>query len=199
MMKGFSTVMGPLWQRSRSPLGFSKTIVIGSTLGLLIAIASWTTVGVRAQTNSGGTITLRADVQEANALTGVITARGNVQVDYPARQIYATSAQAQYFSEERRIILSGNVRVLQEGNRLEAETVTYLIDEGRFVALPQPNQQVQSTYILPAAESPPPETTGDATPAPLSPDTSGNSLTSPLQPDATLEISPIESTGAGEP
>ncbi|ASC72475.1 LPS-assembly protein LptD [Halomicronema hongdechloris C2206] len=101
----------------------------------------------RAQ-SGGNAITLRSDVQEANAITGVITARGNVQIDYPARQIYATSAQARYFSEERRIVLSGDVVVLQEGNRLRAETVTYLIDEGRFVALPQPQEQVESVYIL---------------------------------------------------
>lgn len=102
----------------------------------------------RAQ-SANSVITLRSDVQEANAITGVVTARGNVQIDYPAREIFATAAQAQYYSQERRIVLSGNVRILQEGNTLRAETVTYLIDEGRFVALPQPDKQVEATYILP--------------------------------------------------
>jgi lipopolysaccharide export system protein LptA len=106
----------------------------------------------QAQTD-GGAITLRADVQEANSNTGIVTARGNVRIDYPARQIHATSAQAQYYSRERRIVLNGNVFVQQEGNTLRAETVTYLIDEGRFVATPDANSQVESTYILP--ESPP--------------------------------------------
>ncbi|MEM8807782.1 MAG: LptA/OstA family protein [Cyanobacteria bacterium P01_G01_bin.38] len=118
----------------------------------------------RAQTSGaasdGGAITLRADVQEANANTGIITARGNVRVDYPSRQIFATSAQAQYFSRERRIILNGSVYVQQEGNTLRAETVTYLIDEGRFVATPQPDEQVESVYILPP--SPPPGASGEA-------------------------------------
>jgi lipopolysaccharide export system protein LptA len=93
-------------------------------------------------------LTLRSDVQEANAKTGVITARGNVQIYYPARQIQATAAQAQYFSKERRIILSGDVYVLQQGNSLRGETITYLIDEGRFVALPLPPKQVEAVYIL---------------------------------------------------
>ena len=103
--------------------------------------------------SEGGAITLRADVQEANANTGIITARGNVRIDYPAQQIFATSAQAQYFSRERRIILTGSVYVQQEGNTLRAEIVTYLIDEGRFVATPQPNEQVESIYILPPSST----------------------------------------------
>lgn len=115
----------------------------------------------------GGTITLRSDVQEANANTGIITARGNVQIDYPLQQIYATSAQAQYYSRENRIILSGDVLVRQEGNTLRAETVTYLIDEGRFVALPEPNQQVETTYILPAGATTPTPTPAETPPAEL--------------------------------
>ncbi len=102
-----------------------------------------------AQTGTPGKpLTLRSDIQEANAKTGVVTARGNVQIYYPARQIQATAAQAQYFSRERRIVLSGDVYVLQEGNSLRGETVTYLIDEGRFVALPQTPKQVEAIYLL---------------------------------------------------
>ena len=93
-------------------------------------------------------ITLRSDVQESNSETGVITARGNVKITYPARQIQATAAQAQYFSRERRLILSGNVYVLQDGNSMRAETMTYLVDEGRFIATPKSDRQVESTYIV---------------------------------------------------
>lgn len=109
-----------------------------------------------AQSQSRRSLTLRADLQQANAVTGVVTARGNVQLSYPARQIQATAAQAQYFSRERRIVLSGNVYVLQEGNSLRAETVTYLIDEGRFVALPQENRQVEAVILIPEGPSSPP-------------------------------------------
>lgn len=99
----------------------------------------------------GQPMTVISDVQEANSITGTITARGNVQVDYPARQLQATSAQAQYFSQERRLILSGDVYVLQDGNTLRAETVTYLVDEGHMVALPLPERQVESVYLVPDA------------------------------------------------
>jgi lipopolysaccharide export system protein LptA len=94
-------------------------------------------------------LTIRADVQEYDAKSQVVTARGNVQMLYPARQIQATSAQAQYFSKERRIDFSGNVYILQQGgNSIRAEKVTYLIDEGRFLALPQSNRQVESIYMV---------------------------------------------------
>ena len=104
---------------------------------------------VQAQTGSPQALTLDADIQEANAKTGVVTARGNVRLNYPARQIEATAAQAQYFSQERRIVMTGNVLVLQSGtNSIRGEVVTYLIDEGRFVALPQASQQVRSVYTI---------------------------------------------------
>lgn len=159
-----------------------RLALVTGLAGLSLTTMAWVTTA-RAQSN-GGTITLKADVQEANALTGVITARGNVQVEYPSRDIYATSAQAQYFSQERRIILSGNVVVNQEGNRIEAETITYLIDEGRFVALPQPNRQVQSTYFVPESVEPAAgDTSGGA---------AGEGRGVPLpDPDGTLQISPV--------
>ncbi|RMF68705.1 MAG: hypothetical protein D6742_04405 [Cyanobacteria bacterium J069] len=126
---------------------------------------------------AGQPLRLEADTTEANAITGVITARGNVRITYPARQIQATSVQAQYFSRERRIVLSGNVYVLQEGNSLRGEVVTYLVDEGRFLALPDQGQQVEAIYIVPDANP----TTGSnpATPPDFNP-----------KPEFKLPVSP---------
>ncbi|MGB3138593.1 MAG: LptA/OstA family protein [Nodosilinea sp.] len=136
--------------------------------------------GAPAQAQDGGAITLRSDIQEANAATGIITARGNVQIDYPSRSIQATSAQADYFSNEQRIVLSGGVVVIQRGNTLRAEVVTYLIEEDRFVATPRPNDQVEAVYILPAAE-PSSVQDGGASSRPPEP-----------RPPAVLDVSPIE-------
>lgn len=122
-------------------------LLLPATLVGAIAFPSYLQ-DAQAQTGDGRALTVRSDVQEANSQTGVVTARGNVQMDYPARQIQATAAQAQYFSRERRIVLSGNVYVLQQGNSLRGETITYLIDEGRFVALPRAQQQVESIYLV---------------------------------------------------
>ena len=120
----------------------STTII--SAIALTIPIRS-----LYAQTpTSGGAITIRSDLQEANSETGVITARGNVQINYPARQIQATAAQAQYYSRDRRLVLTGNVYVIQEGNSMRAETMTYLIDERKFIATPKSERQVESTYLV---------------------------------------------------
>jgi lipopolysaccharide export system protein LptA len=117
-----------------------------------------------AQPGGNRPLTIRSDIQEYDAKTQVITARGTVQMLYPARQIQATSAQAQYFNKERRIDFSGNVYILQQGtNSIRAEKVTYLIDEGKFIALPQSNRQVESIYMV---EDSPRQTTK---PAPKTP------------------------------
>nr|WP_232214519.1 LptA/OstA family protein [Rubidibacter lacunae] len=97
---------------------------------------------------TGGSITVRSDIQEANSETGIITARGNVQISYPERQLEATAAQVQFYQNERRLVLSGNVYVLQDGNSIRAEVITYLIDEGRIIASPEDLSQVESTYIV---------------------------------------------------
>ncbi|MBV5260537.1 OstA family protein [Synechococcus moorigangaii CMS01] len=115
------------------------------------------------QAQNANALTVRSDIQEANTETGVITARGNVRINYPARNLQATAAQAQYFSTERTLVLSGNVYVLQDGNSLQAEQMTYSIDEGRFVATPSRNEQVEARYLI--EEQPP--TNQPRTPAPI--------------------------------
>jgi len=139
------------------PATLATALLLNSVVNLLVSVPA------RAQ-EASRSLTLRSDVQEANSKTGVITARGNVQINYPARQIQATSAQAQYFSRERRIVLSGNVYVLQQGNSLRGEKVTYLIDEGKFEALPDAPKQVESIYLVPDATTTPAPT---ANPAPF--------------------------------
>ncbi|MGF1496438.1 MAG: LptA/OstA family protein [Elainellaceae cyanobacterium] len=107
-------------------------------------------VSAQEAARTGQPITLLSDVQEANSNTGVITARGNVQIFYPAQNMQATAVQAQYYSREGRIVLTGDVFVLQDGNSIQGEVITYLVDEGRFVALPDDGDQVQSVYLLPS-------------------------------------------------
>ena len=129
---------------------FAKSAVIGKLLLValpILAIATVSLPSTQAQTNSA--LTIRADVQEANSITGVVTATGNVRMTYPARQIDVVAEQAQYFSKEQRVVLTGNVVVTQEGvNSIKAQTVTYLISEGKIVAAPANNQQVETIYVV---------------------------------------------------
>lgn len=132
-------------------LFFGSTVAIVSFLALTPPLLREVQAQSPVQDNR---IVVLADVQEANEETGVITARGNVKVNYPARKLQATAAQAEYYTRENRLILSGNVYVLQDGNSIRAETMVYAIDEGRFVATPKPNQQVESIYIVPESSQP---------------------------------------------
>ena len=101
------------------------------------------------EASEAGLITIESDLQSADNSTGVITASGNVRLVHPDRGVVATSQQAQYFTQEERIVLSGDVDVVQdEGNRLQAAKVIYLLDEERALAMPADGEQVFSQWTL---------------------------------------------------
>jgi lipopolysaccharide export system protein LptA len=125
---------------------------LGLALLAPVAVIGFSATPTHSQ--SRGALEVVADIQEADARTGIVTARGNVQINYPARNLQATSDQAQYFSNERRLVLSGNVYVLQDGNSIRGEVVTYMLDRGLFVAQPKPNRQVESIYLIPESTEP---------------------------------------------
>lgn len=88
-------------------------------------------------------------MQQGDNQTGVVTATGNVRITYPDRGMVATSRQAQYFSKEGRLVLSGDVDVIDDqGQRIRAERVVYNLDQERLVAQPIPGQQVRSKLRL---------------------------------------------------
>ena len=122
----------------------------GFCLALPLLAIFWPLVSVQAQqTADAGVITIESDLQSADNGTGVITASGNVRLVHAGRGLVATSRQAQYFTEEDRIVLSGDVDVIQaDGNQLRADRFTYLLEEGRAIASPVPGQQVFSQWSL---------------------------------------------------
>ena len=122
----------------------------GFCLALPLLAIFWHLVSAQAQqTADAGVITIESDLQSADNGTGVITASGNVRLVHAGRGLVATSRQAQYFTEEDRIVLSGDVDVIQaDGNQLRADRFTYLLKEGRAIASPVPGQQVFSQWSL---------------------------------------------------
>jgi len=114
---------------------------------------------------STGLVTIESDQQRADQLTGVITATGNVRIVYPDERVVATARQAQYFSKENRVVLSGDVDIVQEGgNLIRAERVVYLVDGERLIAVPPSGQQVFSRVRI--QQSPPPSALVPASSAP---------------------------------
>lgn len=126
--------------------------------------ASQPEAAVSPATTQAGLVTIESDRQQADNSTGVITATGNVKIVYPDRKVLATSRQAQYFSKEARVVLSGDVQVVQDdGHRLLAEQVIYDVSQERVEARPIPGAQVLSIVRLSRSKEP------GSTPAPLLP------------------------------
>lgn len=116
---------------------------------------------------STGLVTIESDLQRADQLTGVVTATGNVRIVYPDERVVATARQAQYFSKENRVVLSGDVDIVQEGgNLIRAERVVYLVDGERLIAIPPEGQQVFSRLKIQQQQTPPTTATAPAGPSP---------------------------------
>jgi lipopolysaccharide export system protein LptA len=126
------------------------SVALGTTIDLPII----NTTIVQAQPKNSQGLIIQADTQEANSKTEVVTARGNVRLNYPARKIQARANLAEYYIKQKRIVLSGSVFIVQNGNTLEGESIVYLISEGKFIANPKAKQQVRSNYIVPGQKGP---------------------------------------------
>ena len=92
-------------------------------------------------------ITIESDQQTADNSIGVVTAQGNVRLVHVDRGIVATGRQAQYFMKEERIVLSGDVDVVQKnGDLLQADRIVYSLVDERALATPSENEQVFSQW-----------------------------------------------------
>jgi len=106
-------------------------------------------------TPSGGLVTIESDLQQADNQTGVVTATGNVKITYPDKGMVATSRQAQYFSKEGRLVLIGDVDVVDsDGQRIRAERLVYQLDQERLIAQPSAGKQVTSKLRLSSGSTP---------------------------------------------
>jgi lipopolysaccharide export system protein LptA len=153
----------PLKLPRSGPIGIAALLVITSQGGADVlfnragAQGDPNVTAASALTNAG-LVSIESDIQKADNVTGVITASGNVRIVYPDQSVVATARQAQYFSREARIVLRGDVDVIQrDGKSLRAERVTVLLDSKRVIAEPRVGEQVVSTMRLdsPSASSMP--------------------------------------------
>jgi lipopolysaccharide export system protein LptA len=99
------------------------------------------------QSTETGLITIESDQQTADNSIGVVTAQGNVRLVHVDRGIVATGRQAQYFMKEERIVLSGDVDIVQKnGDLLQADRIVYSLVDERALAMPSKDQQVFSQW-----------------------------------------------------
>jgi lipopolysaccharide export system protein LptA len=100
----------------------------------------------QSEAGGGGGIRIRSLRQEANSKTQILTARDNVQISYPSRQLQARADFAQYSIKEQRLYLRGSVYARYQGNSLQGEQMSYSIRSGQFVVLPKTGELVEATY-----------------------------------------------------
>lgn len=132
---------GPLASRAQSPA--SEALLVAADPQA--APAS----GAAPAPAGGGLVTIESDSQQADNRTGVITAIGNVRITYPERRLVATARQAQYYAREGRLVLSGDVDVVDgDGQRIRAERLVYLLDSERLQAEPSRGRQVYTRLRL---------------------------------------------------
>ena len=146
----WSLVVSLLFPRSMTTLQRFSALIAGVTISLVAAAgAQELPVSEGSAPADDGLITIESDSQSADNVTGVVTAIGNVRIVYPTRGMVATSRQAQYFSREGRLVLSGDVDVVEgDGNSIRAERLTYDLNDERAFAMPSQGGQVRSTMII---------------------------------------------------
>lgn len=134
-----------------------RRYAMAAGVGLLMACGLWSTLArpVAGQSLSpapgvADLLTIESDLQQADNRTGVITATGNVRIVSEARGLRVTARQAQYFSREGRLVLSGDVDAVDgQGQRIRAERLVYLVSGERMVAEPTSGGQVTTRFLLP--------------------------------------------------
>ncbi len=142
-------------EASALTVGLLRSLALGLTMALGGQAHAQSLVQAQAVTPVTGTVSIESDVQRADNLTGIVTASGNVRIVYPDRRVVATARQAQYFSREGRVVLSGDVDVIQtEGPSIQADRITYLVEEERLVALPAEGGQVLSRFPIAPLSTP---------------------------------------------
>ena len=117
------------------------------SLSLIASLLIFPIVTNAQQSTQSGLITIESDQQTADNSIGVFTAQGNVRLIHVDRGIVATGRQAQYFKKEERIVLSGDVDIVQKnGDLLQADRIVYSLVDERALATPSENEQVFSQW-----------------------------------------------------
>lgn len=140
----------------------SDTVNIQSLILFLLTLLFWlyprsdtvvradpSVVSQGSSQRSDGLVTIESDTQQADNQTGIVTATGNVRITYPEKGMIATARQAQFFSKESRLVLTGDVDVIDaDGQRIRAERLTYNLNQERLIAQPSSGKQVTSKLRL---------------------------------------------------
>ncbi len=94
------------------------TLATGISLSLIIKSVT----AQQLDTQASATTPMK---QSTAPVADVYIWQGNVKFDFKAAKINATADKAEVFPKERKVVLTGNVRILKNGKIQETDTVTY--------------------------------------------------------------------------
>lgn len=79
---------------------------------------------------------IRSDIQEFDNKNKVVSASGNVQVDYKQSQAYSPLANVRMKENGKadRVIFSGGARIKQEASEINGDRITVMVDSGNLIA-----------------------------------------------------------------
>ena len=96
---------------------------------------------------SDSKIIIKSDRQLNDSHIGVLTATGNVRIIYSKGGFSARARQAQYFSKEEHLVLSGEVELVHDrGDFIRSDRLIYMIREDQIVADSGPGSKVFSRF-----------------------------------------------------
>ena len=95
-----------------------------------------------------GNLLIESDIQSRDSVSGVITAIGNVKINYPDKGLFARSKQAQYFSSEEIVVLTGEVDVVRkDGSSIHTDRLVYRLKEDKLISDSTPGTKVISKIL----------------------------------------------------
>lgn len=117
---------------------------------------------------------IRSDVQEFDNKNKVVSASGNVQVDYKGSQAFSPLANVRMKDNGKadRAIFSGGARIKQENSEINGEKITVMVDSGDLIA----EHNVRTRVDLKPQQGPDANKLASATPG-VVPTTSGDQPT----------------------
>ncbi len=79
---------------------------------------------------------IRSDVQEFDNKNKVVSASGNVKVDYKGSQAFSKLANVRMkpTGKAERVIFSGNAKIKQENSVINGDRITVMVDSGNLIA-----------------------------------------------------------------
>jgi lipopolysaccharide export system protein LptA len=127
----------PLFKRLKPQVG--EDTVVGDIIDLYLGddrYAAQGSVVSHITTVAADPFLIRSDAQEFDNKNKVVSASGNVHVDYKGSQASSPLANVRMKDNGKadRVIFSGGARIIQETSEINGEKITVMVDSGNLIA-----------------------------------------------------------------